>query len=127
MGLVPATEAAKKGKKEKALELIGNAVLGKEAFGKMTTERKTMALENLIVSELTGSGFLPIDEGKLKEIQIPTLLLTGENSPKIFTYLINRLEELIPDSRHVIIEDASHVIHEDNENRFNQAILSFLI
>ena len=115
-GLGPATEAAKKGEKEKALELIGKAVIGKETFGRMTSERKNMALENLIVSELTGSGFLPIVNSKLKQMQIPTLFLTGENSPKVFSHLINRLEELIPNTRRIQIKRASHVIHEDNED-----------
>ena len=124
-GLGPATKAAEKGEMNKVLELFGKAVLGKETYGKLTVERKKIVLENLIASEFTGSGFLPLIDDKLKKVQMPILLMTGEKSPKVFTYLKNRLDELLPNSLHIQVSNASHIIHEDNEKEFIYALNSF--
>ena len=125
-GLGPATKAAKQGHMEKALQLFGEAALGKKAFQKMSAARKEQALVNLTKSELTGSGFLPIPINKLRNCTIPTLLLTGELSPPVFSHLAARLEELLPLCNRNKIPRSSHIVHEDNAEDFNSAVLSFL-
>lgn len=125
-GLGPATKAAEKGDMEKAMELFGKAALGKGKYEKMTADTKEKILENLTASEFTGSGFLPINEKKLKELQVPVLLLTGEKSRKFYAYLKDRLMELLPDSTHSEIPAASHIMQQDNPEAFNRAVKSFL-
>jgi len=125
-GLGPATKAAEKGDMKKALELVGKAVLGKETFANMSPERMAQGLVNLTAAELTGSGFLAIDDEKLKKIDLPILLLGGEKSPKVFRNLINRLKELLPNTKFVEIKNASHILHEDNPTALNAAVSSFL-
>jgi pimeloyl-ACP methyl ester carboxylesterase len=125
-GLGPATKAAEKGDMEKAMKLFGKASLGKGKYEKMTASTKEKILENLTASEFTGSGFLPIDEKKLTEIQVPVLLLTGGKSLKLYAYLKDRLEELLPDCAHTEIPGASHIMQQDNPDAFNRAVKSFL-
>jgi pimeloyl-ACP methyl ester carboxylesterase len=125
-GMGPARKAAKKGEMKRVMDLFGKATLGKDTYERMTNERKRIVLENLNASELTGSGFLPLIDNKLKKAQMPVLLMTGEKSPKVFKFLINRLDELLPNSVQIRVSDASHIIQEDNEEEFINALKSYL-
>jgi len=40
--------------------------------------------------------------------------------------VIDRLEELMPNTTRVEIRNASHIVHEDNTPDYNTAVLSFL-
>ncbi len=125
-GLKPASAAAKKGDMEQVMRLFGNAVLGQETFTRMSAERREQVRVNLIRAEFLGSGFLPLEAQKLRGIGVPTLLLTAVSSPRVFYYLADRLEELIPGTERAEISAASHIMHEDNVVGFNKIVCSFL-
>ncbi len=125
-GLGPATKAAQKNDMKAALRLSGKAILGKKFFNNLSENRKEQALINLMAAELTGSGFLPINTEALKRIKIPVLLVTGKLSPKVFSNLADRLEELFFSVKRVRISNASHLMHEDNFKAYNLSIISFL-
>jgi pimeloyl-ACP methyl ester carboxylesterase len=82
--------------------------------------------ENVIKAEFIGTGFPPLNENEIRNIKIPTLLISGRNSPKIFHFLLDRLMELIPNSKRKEIEGASHISHEDNPTEYNEIVLSFI-
>jgi pimeloyl-ACP methyl ester carboxylesterase len=75
---------------------------------------------------LLGSGYLPLDDDKLRRIQIPALLINGQHSPSLFHRLMDRLEQLLPRAGRIEIPGASHIVHEDNSTAYNAAVLSFL-
>ena len=125
-GIDPATKAAENNDLLSAMQLTGKAILGKSFFNNLTEERREQALINLSAAELTGSGFLPIDSDNLKSINIPVLLINGESSPRVFSNLSDRLEELISDVKRVTISNSSHLMHEDNSDEYNRKIASFL-
>jgi non-heme chloroperoxidase len=60
-------------------------------------------------------------------VRIPTLLVNGERSPRLFHRLLDRLQALLPDGRRTTIPGASHIMHEDNPAAYNAAVASFLI
>jgi pimeloyl-ACP methyl ester carboxylesterase len=125
-GMVPATRAIERGDREAALEAFGRASLGREAFDGLSPARRQQARDNLIDAELLGSGFAPLDDDALRTVQVPTLLLAGQKSPRLFYRLLDRLEELLPQTERVEIPGASHIMHEDNPEAYNSAILSAL-
>ena len=125
-GLGPATDAFKAGDVEKGLRLFGTAVLGREAFQKLTDQRLREMRDNLILAEFLGSGFVPVDPGAVRRIEYPALLVTGARSPALFHRLTDMLEELLPRALRVEIAQASHSMHEDNAPAFNAAVLAFL-
>ncbi|MCA9839556.1 MAG: alpha/beta hydrolase [Trueperaceae bacterium] len=125
-GLEPAAQAAKKGDMEKVMQLFGRAALGKESFQAMPIERREQVLANLTKAEFLGSGYIPLNTEKLRTIKAPTLLLTGEKSPRVFHHLANCLKDLIPKLERVEIPAASHILHEDNPDAFNSELLRFL-
>jgi pimeloyl-ACP methyl ester carboxylesterase len=125
-GLGPATAAAKRGDMEDAMRLFGMAALGRKAYGSLSQARKEQVRANLFRAEFLGSGFLPLKVEELRGIRTPTLLLTGQSSPRVFHRLADRLEELLPRAVRVNIPDASHIMHEDNAPACTIAVRSFI-
>jgi non-heme chloroperoxidase len=59
-------------------------------------------------------------------IAVPTLLLRGELSPRMY-YLINdELARCIPDAQQALIHNAAHVLHAQNPQEHDQIVLDFL-
>ncbi|MCA9839621.1 MAG: alpha/beta hydrolase [Trueperaceae bacterium] len=125
-GLGPAASAAKRGDMNDVMRLFGHAALGKETFSQMSQERKEQVLANLTKAEFLGSGFLPLNTHELAKISKPVLLLTGQKSPKVFSHLANRLDELLPDVKRVEVANASHILHENNPTKFSDSVISYL-
>ena len=125
-GLGPATAAAKRGDMEAAMRLFGMAALGRDAYSRLSEERREQVRVNRFRAEFLGSGLLPLDAQKLRGIVTPTLLVTAQSSPRVFPRLADRLEELLPHAERVQIPDAAHVMHEDNAPAFTAAVRSFM-
>jgi pimeloyl-ACP methyl ester carboxylesterase len=125
-GMSPATAAAKRGDMEAAMRIFGKAVLGPEFYSRLSPSRLEQVRANAIKAEFLGSGFVRLDNEKLREMPIPALLVTGRSSPRVLHRLVDRLEELLPHTERVEIGGASHIMHEDNASDYNKAVLSFL-
>lgn len=125
-GISPATAAAKQDNMEKALDIFGKATLGVDTFNNLSSERLQQSRDNLIKAEFLGSGLAPLDRQKVRNIKMPVLLLKGEKSPKLFRYLLDELNELIPHAEREEIPGASHIMHDDNLDYYNSVVLSFL-
>jgi pimeloyl-ACP methyl ester carboxylesterase len=125
-GINPATAAAERGDMEDATRIFGKAVLGAEAYRRLSDSRLEQIRANRIRAEFLGSGFSPLDAERVRSVRAPTLLLTGERSPRLFHRLVDRLGELLPHSERTEIPGASHAMHADNASAFNAEVLSFL-
>ncbi len=125
-GIAPTTKAFNQNNMDKALNIFGKATLGIETFLNLSKSRLKQARANLMKAELLGSGFLPLDENKIQNIKHPTLLISGQNSPKLWQHLLVELNKLIPNSELIIIPKASHIMHEDNVSNYNETVLCFL-
>ncbi len=127
LGLGPAAAAAGRDDMKDAMRLFGTAALGRAAYERLSEERRGQVRANLFKAELLDSGFPPLLAQPLRNIQAPTLLVTGQSSPLAFHRLADRLEELLPRTERVEIPDASHIMHEDNAAAYSDAVLQFLI
>ncbi len=125
-GIAPTTKALKQDDMDKALNVSGKAILGVKPFLNLSKERLEQARANLIKAEFLGSGFLPLDKNIIQNIKIPTLLISGQNSPKLWQHLLFELNKLISNSELNTIPEASHIMHEDNVSNYNATVLSFL-
>ena len=125
-GVAPAAEAIREGNRAEALKAFGQATLGREAFARLSRSRLDQARANFIEAELLGSGFLPLEADELRKLQVPTLLINGQNSPALFHRLMDRIEELLARSKRIRIPGTSHIVHEDNPHEYNKTVLSFL-
>jgi pimeloyl-ACP methyl ester carboxylesterase len=125
-GVAPAAAAARQGNMEAAMRVFGNAVLGREFYRRLSSSRLEQVHANFIKAELLGSDLAPLSESEVRAVRVPTLLVQGQHSPALFRRLLDRLEELLPDTERVEIPGASHIMHEDNPSAYNVAVLSFL-
>lgn len=80
----------------------------------------------LIYLKQNSLGFLPLESKDVEKVNIPTLLINGEHSPKFLHRFNKRLNELLSNSKRVIIPKASHIVHEDNPEAFNEEVMNFL-
>jgi len=127
-GVEPAKKAFRKGDIWVGAKYIGDAVFGRGAFEHFPRDRKDQVESNIstIPPEWLGSGLLPVDDEVLRGLKIPVLLVEGENTIPMFRHLVDRLEELLPDTERVRIPNASHSCQEDNPRAYNAAVLKFL-
>ena len=125
-GLGPATAAAKRGDMDEAMRLFGMAAMGSARFGALSVERKAQVRANLFRAEFLGSGLPGIDVNQVRQLRIPTLLVSGQASPVVFQRLTDVLEKLVRNAERVEIPAASHLMQEDNALAFNTAVLAFV-
>jgi pimeloyl-ACP methyl ester carboxylesterase len=125
-GVAPATAAARRGDMDAAMRTFGKAVLGAGYYRRLSPSRLEQVRANAMKAEFLGSGFAPLEERAVKAVRAPTLLVNGQESPRIFHCLIDRLAELLPAARRIGIPAASHIMHEDNPAAYNAAVLAFL-
>jgi pimeloyl-ACP methyl ester carboxylesterase len=126
LGMGPAASAFRRGDCDAAMRHLGKAVLGGRAYRRLSDARRAQVRVNLIAAELLGSGFPLLEQARLRQLHVPTLLLRARESPPVFYHLLNRLEQLLPCTSRKEIAGASHMMHEDNVTSFNEAVLSFL-
>jgi pimeloyl-ACP methyl ester carboxylesterase len=125
-GFAPATAAVRKNDPDKAIRHLGRATLGAETFARLSRERLEQVRANLIGAELLGSGYPPLAAQDVRRIEVPVLLVSAHNSPRVFHRLADRLEELLPRCTRIEIPEASHIVHEDNAPAFTAAVRSFV-
>jgi pimeloyl-ACP methyl ester carboxylesterase len=65
-------------------------------------------------------------QGRLGEIQAPTLVITGEADTTVPVHNQRPLVDKIPGARQIIFPDAGHALCVEQPERFNQVLLDFL-
>lgn len=72
-----------------------------------------------------GTGVQPSLWGRLDELSMPVLLITGALDTK-FTEIARKMTDSIPKAQHIVIPDAGHTVHLEQPAAFQAAMLSFL-
>lgn len=62
---------------------------------------------------------------RLKEIRVPTLVITGSADTTVAPVVQEELARGIPHARHVVIEGAGHAVIIDTPEKFNETLVSF--
>lgn len=63
---------------------------------------------------------------RLKNLRIPTLVITGAEDTTVSPELQKRLASLIPGARQVVISGGNHGVSADQPEMFNKALIEFL-
>lgn len=126
-GIGPASRAFERGDDEQGLQTFAMAVLGHEAAVNLTEPMNQQMRDNLRPFKARlRAGFPPFSEDDARQIDSPTLLLTGENSAPFLHRITDRLQHSMPQVERVDIREASHLVYEDDSAAFNSAVLGFL-
>ncbi len=85
-------------------------------------------MDNLL--ELWGAAltesFLPLDPNRIKDLDVPVLLLVGDRSPTWLVEISRELDRLLPNSRLVTLENSSHGLYFEQPEAANRAVMEFL-
>jgi pimeloyl-ACP methyl ester carboxylesterase len=120
-----------RGDAEGAIRTFIDSVIGNGAFDRMPAPVRGMMLDNAPQMNLETHtsvedymGYISCEI--LQTVQTPTLLLTGEISPKLFWQITDVLERCLPNRERTMIPAASHGMHAMNPTAYNQIVLDFL-
>ncbi len=112
---------------EKAVRLFAERVMGPGAYDRLPVTARQRMLDNARILSLPDgillSDFTCEDAG---EIRVPTLLLTGDASPRQFLVVADELERCMPQVERATIPQASHFLHGANPTVYYETVLAFL-
>ena len=126
----PASGYFKAGEDELGLEAFLQGVNANPDFklSQLSDAEKEIWMDNLLelkghtISEYYGD----LDQSKLSELEVPTLIFVGDQSPKWLTALSVELHRILPDSRLDTLTDSSHGLYFQQPDQANQAMRAFL-
>jgi pimeloyl-ACP methyl ester carboxylesterase len=124
----PAQKAFERGDDAAGIRAFGHGVLGKKYFEGLSEQRKAAVWENRSSAraQILGAGFPPLRAAEVRGVRVPTLLVTGADSPAIMLRATDRLGALLANAERVEISGASHMMHVANPTAFNASVLGFL-
>jgi non-heme chloroperoxidase len=126
----PAREFLKKGDFESGLKVFLDGITGERGlYGRLKPPLRDIMLNNartaLSEIEITPERD-PFDCEDAMQISVPTLLVKGDESPKILQSVITELSKCIEKSKVESITQSSHGVIWEKPNLFNETVLRFL-
>lgn len=122
-----ALDQINKGDIDKGLEIFTDVVSSFGAWKKLFETAKQIRRDNVwSLKSLTLDAKEPFSCEDAKKIIKPILLITGENSPRIYGMMHGKLENSLMNYEKTIISNASHGMHRDNPEAFNAVVYNFL-
>ena len=127
--LNPSGEFFARQQKDSAVATFVAGVMGsKEVYGAVPDEVRKRWLMNTTESEggLITDSWTSVSVSEVRQLKIPTLLLNGEYSPRLFGKIVDTLATLLPNNELKILPKASHGLQGENPDEFNKMVLGFL-
>lgn len=127
--IISPREAFQNGNDIEGVRIFVNRVLGDGSFEGLPAEIRSTFMEN--ARELKGATmdkniFPPFSCEDAHNVSVPTLLLDGELSPRLFALAQNNLEKCLPNNERATIPAASHGLEYENPQAFNERVLAFI-
>ena len=128
--VIPAKQAVQAGDLEGAMRLYVESFLGSGMFDQLPASALDRIRDNL---RLLAAEPVEIDDlgpditrEEAASVRVPTLILTGDESPGMFLMVSQELARLLPVSEQAQISRASHLLHVMNPQAYNAVVLAFL-
>lgn len=124
-----AIRLAENGNKESAVRYFLHTIVGVDVLPLLPEERRSVVLENqdtLLPMLKTYYDSPPIGNEQLSSLKTPTLLITGELSPKISRVTNQAINRCLPNSKVEILKGVSHGLQIENSTGFNKLVSNFL-
>ena len=125
----PTLSALKKGDKDHGLQPFADYLFGKGTYDRIPAPLRTDILANVREFEALANSkdSLPlIPREKLKKINTPTLLLSGERTVRMHKLTDDQLEKLLPKVERITIKGADHGMWRSNAADCKEKTLEFL-
>jgi len=124
-----AAAAFHEGHDREAMKILSNGISGPGRWESLTEEQIAAIMTNArFFKVLTASSdpFPDVPQSKLKQLRVPTLIITGETTTTIHRLVTAKLAQLIPNAKSITIPHAGHASNRDNPEKFNEAVREFL-
>jgi len=120
----PARAAFEAGDDKGAMRIFVDGIIGTRRFDNLSPEGLAAVMQNSrFFKAIT---FPNLSKDRVKQLRIPILIITGENTIKIHRLVNAELARLLPKAEQAIIPKAGHGSPRENPEAFNEALLKFL-
>lgn len=129
-GMRPTEAAIKRGAVDESIDIfVRRVALGDAGYDELpewVTRHMQLNAGTHVSQFRNDGGFVPFTRQDARSIATPTLVMTGEQSPRPLRVLAHELASLLPRAQEVQVPRASHVMHVANPTATADAILPFL-
>ena len=125
----PVTKAFKAGDDKGAMRIFVDGMSGTHGFDNLPPERVAAIMQNsrAMRAIAVSSDLQPdLPKDKVGRLNLPILIITGENTIKIHKLVNEALARLLPKAERATIPKAGHASARENPQAFNEAVLTFL-
>lgn len=126
-GIGPATKAFDRGDDAAGLRIFMAANTSNAMVESIPEEMFQRFLDNVgPLKAQISAGFPPFSAADARAVAVPTLLVSGGDSPAPLKAVTKRLAELVPDVQRLTIAGASHNMFVSHPEQFNAGVLRFI-
>ncbi len=125
----PAAAAFKAGHDEGGMRILVDGFGGAGRFDRLPAEGRAVAMQNsrfFKAATASADPFPDLPKDKVKRLDMPVLIVTGENTIKLHKFVNEELARLLPRAERVTIPMAGHGSARENPQAFNEAVARFL-
>jgi len=125
----PVTKAFRQGDTVQAMRTFVDGLSGVRRFDHLAPEARSSILRNArAIEALTRSSdpFSKLSREQVRGLDIPCLIVTGENTITIHKLVDEELARLLPNAKQAVIPNAGHGSPRDNPISFDRKVLEFL-
>jgi pimeloyl-ACP methyl ester carboxylesterase len=114
-----------RGDDRRGTEEFIDAINGAGAWARLAPAHQQVMIDN-IHTALAADVRNPVPREFFSRLSAPTLLITGENSPRRYAALYDELHKLRNFGPTVVVPNAAHLMHLENAQAFNAAVSAFV-
>lgn len=125
----PAAAAFKAGDNQGAMRILVDGFAGAGKFDRLPPEARAVAMQNSRFFKAATSSadpFPAVSKDKVRRLDMPVLIVTGENTIPLHKFVNEELARLLPKAERVTIPQAGHGSARENPQGFNAAVAKFL-
>ena len=125
----PGGELLRNGQVEDGICVFVDALFGEGTYDQLEPHVHSLLLDNAPAFRLETASpdfWTPFTHQDARRIAAPTLLLSGEQSLRMFQLIVAELARCIPDSEHVELAGSSHDLPSHQVQAFREVVLGFL-
>lgn len=125
----PTRELMATGAADEGIQTFVDGLFGDGAFDQLPPEVLELLMDNACEFALETSSpefFTPFSHADAQRVTAPTLLVSGEESLRMFQLVVDELERCLPDNRRVRIPGSTHDLPAHRPDVYNEVVLDFL-
>ncbi|MEM9478063.1 MAG: alpha/beta hydrolase [Verrucomicrobiota bacterium] len=128
---MPARKEFEAGNDEVAMRTMFDCIAAKATFDGMPEFVKDRCRRNIneMKALVSSKDIYPdVDRDRVRQLDVPTLILSGSESEAVAKYTDVELERLIPEGsrKRVVLEGATHIVWVEQPVQSRNAVLNFI-